>query len=148
MNKYLDIEFKRNTDGIFDISIENGDIVMINSFSTAIDISIYAERRAEASEQPVNYLQRGWWGNELSDVQGFEIGSKLWELTQARDTTDTRNKAIAYLQEAFQWLIDDGHLTDVTIDAADLSHITVRFMRGQNTVDSRSFSLWDNTKSI
>jgi phage gp46-like protein len=136
------------TGEFFDIDFEDGDLKSVDSFDTAINMSIFEERRADESEQPVNDLRRGWVGNELSDVDGFEIGSKLWQLYQARATEDTSNKSVTILQEALIWLVEDGHLSNVNVLSelsSDNIDITITLVRSNNVVDSRSFKLWENT---
>lgn len=136
------------TDGIFDISFENGDLKTINNFDTAIDMSVYCERRADETEQPVNYLRRGWWGNTLSEVEGYEIGSKLWQYYQSRLTQDTNNKVINVLQEALQWLVEDGHLQNIIVTSSISEgkiQPKITLVRSNNEVESRSYKLWNNT---
>lgn len=147
MNQNIDIAVQKNN-GLFDINFADGDIVGIESFDTAIDMTIYEERRADESEQPVNSLRRGWWGNELSDVQGYEIGSKLWQSYQRRSNQDTANKIPADLQDAFLWFIQDGHLENVLINSTLVFSnidLLISLIRSNNVVDSRSFKLWENT---
>lgn len=138
----------RKTGEIFDIDFQDGDLKGVNSFDTALNISLFEERRADESEQSVNDLRRGWWGDLLSDVVGFEIGSKLWTLYQARATEDIKNKAITIIQDALIWLVEDGHLTNLTVEGELVDgqiKITTRLIRGNDEVDSRSFLLWQNT---
>ena len=72
----IDFDLKRTGNSeIFDLVIEDGQLKELNSFDTAILMSFLCERRADESEQAVNFLRRGWWGNLLATVQGFEIGS-------------------------------------------------------------------------
>jgi phage gp46-like protein len=149
MSTNIDIFVEQNeTSGLFDIEFEDGDIKSINSFDTAIFMSFYGERRADESEQPVNYLRRGWWGNELSTVEGFEQGSKIWELYQQRATQEIANRAQSFTQEAFNWLVEDGHLDEIVVETTKTSdniEIQATFFRSQNQVDSKSFKLWENT---
>jgi len=136
---------------LFDISFEDGDIKGTDSFDTAINMTIFEERRADESEQPVNDLRRGWWGNELSDVEGFEIGSKLWQFFQSRATTEVANQIPTEMVEAFQWMVQDGHLVNVTASSVLTGSnidVTVTLLRSNNEVDSRSFKLWDNTGQL
>ncbi len=145
----IDIEVLPVTNSqLFDISFVDGDLKGVESMDTAIKLSIFEERRADESEQPVNELRRGWWGNELSDVEGFEIGSKLWELYQARATQETSNRAVTFLQGANSWFVEDNRLESVEITSQLVgSQITPRidYIRSNNSVDSRSFKLWENT---
>lgn len=138
----------RQIDQLFDIDFVDGDLKATDSFDTAINMTLYEERRADESEQPVNSLRRGWWGNELSDEDGFEIGSKLWQLYQARATENTNNRAVTTLQQAFAWFVEDGHATNIIVTSelkGNSIEPTVTILRSNNVVDSRSFKLWENT---
>lgn len=145
----IDFQLLRNDAGIFDMVIEDGDFKIIDAFDTAIFMSIFCERRADASEQPVNFLRRGWWGNLLAQIEGFEIGSKLWLLFQARITQNTLNLAISYLQDGLQWMVTDGLLDNVIVTGElrgdDKIFVNISLVRSNNVVDSRSFELWENT---
>lgn len=78
-----------------------------NDLESAVMISLFTDRAAtpddvipDASGDP-----RGWWGDA---GQGAPIGSRLWLLGRAKQTTQTLNLARDYIAEALQWLIDDG----------------------------------------
>ncbi len=149
MSETIDFQLLRNSNDVFDLIIEDGVFKTINAFDTAIFMSIFCERRADASEQAVNFLRRGWWGNLLSDVEGFEMGSKLWLLFQSRVTQDTLNFAITYAKDGLQWLVDDGFLDEVAVTGElienDKIKLDVVLLRFNNIVDSKSFILWENT---
>lgn len=145
----IDFQLLKNSNDIFDLVIENGEFKTINSFDTAIFMSLFCERRADESEQSVNFLRRGWWGNLLGLIEGFEIGSKLWLLFQSRVTQDTANFATTYAKDGLQWLVEDGFLDDILVTSQIVENDKVRLdivlMRSNNVVDSRSFILWENT---
>ena len=59
---------------LFDIALaEDGDLLTVNSFDTALKMSLFCERRASAAEEGVPELRRGWIGNEANDVSNFEM---------------------------------------------------------------------------
>ncbi|WP_175980067.1 phage GP46 family protein [Caballeronia zhejiangensis] len=75
-----------------------------NDLQTAILISIFSDRMAEADDViPDGDDPRGWWADD--DVP---IGSRMWLLRRAKQTGETLQRAYDYLAEALQWLIDDG----------------------------------------
>jgi len=144
----IDIKLERNTQGFYDIDFENGDLKFDDSFDTSINITVFADRRADESEQPNNEFRRGWWGNLFATVEDFEIGSKLWLLYQSRATENTLNNGISHLRNAFQWYVTDGHLDNVEVSGVlSESNIdfTVDLIRSNNVVDSKNFKLWENT---
>lgn len=151
MADFTDIDFylERNSDGIYDLVVEGGKFKTLNNFDTALQMIIFCERRADESEVPLPQYRRGWWGNLYLTETNFEIGSKFWLLRQERRTTDILNKAITYMQEACQWLVDDNHLKSVTVtgELKDIDGIRLffDFVTFDNKVESRWFDLWKNT---
>ena len=150
MSKQLDLSLERREDKIYDLVIDTsvGSFKQVNTFDTVILMSLFEERRADESEQFVNFLRRGWWGNELADVQGHEIGSKLWLLEQATATTANLNLAVSRAQESLQWLVDDGFLDEVTVSGTleDSSiFLTIELIRDADIVNTFFFDIWENT---
>jgi len=101
----------------YDIGItEEGDIATVNSFDTALLMSVLCERRADESEIQNPLYRRGYWGNELSDIEGFEIGSKLWLLQYAIKDNITLSKAKDYSYNGTEWFIEDNYLTAINVN--------------------------------
>lgn len=77
-----------------------------SDLQTAILISIFTDRRATADDVVTYGLDdpRGHW----TDTDTRLIGSRLWLLMRAKETTETLNRARDYIAESLQWLIDDG----------------------------------------
>lgn len=143
----IDIALTKSS-GYYDISFTDGDFTLTEGFDTALQISLFCERRAAPSEMPAPQLRRGWWGNLLNDVAGFEIGSKLWLLSQARATEDVLNDAINYVEQCLSWLIEDTYLTNIVVTGAlHEAGITlnIELLRDQDIVASDSFDLWELT---
>ena len=111
----LDLEIERRDDGFFDLVIEDGDFKTSTSLQTPIFMSLFEERRADQSEQPVPRLRRGWWGNELNPISGFEMGSKLWLLFQSQRTDRALNLSEVYARESLDWLVADGIVPSIEI---------------------------------
>jgi len=145
---YVDVDVKLNDKGYFDIYWVNGDLGKTKGFDTAIKMSLMCERRASSSEIATPQLQRGWMGNLSNDVTGFEIGSKLWLLQQARANITTLNAAITYANESLQWMIEDGLCTNInvtgTLKNSDII-LNIQIIEGRNTIGSYTYSLWQNT---
>lgn len=135
--------------GFYDIAIDdNGDIETADFFDTAILYSLFGERRATPDEVVDARYRRGWIGN-LSNADGFENGSKLWLLSQARLTANNLNRLRDEAKKALQWLVDDG--LAVSVDEAETQVIdgrvflTVTIRRSRDKVIRRSYDLWENT---
>lgn len=152
MTKKVDLLLKRKEElnDLYDLELLGGDLALVDNFNTALQMVVYCERRADPSEVRQPQLRRGWWGNELAQVAGFQIGSKLWLLKQARRTQDTLNKAVTYAQEGLQWLVDDGYLDKVEVEGffSGVSGIRleIRLLRPDNITETRYFDLWQNTE--
>ena len=148
----IDIALLQDERGNFDIGIDpnTGDFLLTRGFDTAITMSLFCERRADTSEVPTAELRRGWWGNTIGP-EGFEIGSKLWLLDQARQTQATLNKAVDYAREALQWLVDDGHLVSIDVSAAFSTNgitLNITLNRSNSATETRSYELWENTEAL
>lgn len=144
----IDIELTLNNQNIYDIDFTNGDFSMTEGFDTALIMSVFCEKRANNSEVPAPQFQRGWWGNLYNDVINYEQGSKIWLLYQARLTQDNLNRAIAYLQDCLQWLIDDEFADRISCDGDFvLNGISLfgKIYRNQDIVGSFSYELWQGT---
>ncbi|MBB3256855.1 phage gp46-like protein [Paraburkholderia bannensis] len=76
-----------------------------NDIETAILISIFTDRMAQSGDVIPDGTNdpRGWWADD--DVP---IGSRMWLLKRAKQTTQTLQLAYDYLAEALQWMVDDG----------------------------------------
>jgi phage gp46-like protein len=145
----IDLALTKND--YYDISFTDGDFTLTDGLDTALILSVYCERRADASEVSTPNLQRGWWGNLFSLKQNFEQGSKLWLLYQSRNTQLTLNRAIAYAQDAFSWMVEDGLLDNVEVNGEMIAQgikIIVTLYRSQNIVGNFAYDLWDNTKGL
>jgi phage gp46-like protein len=86
-------------DGIGTWSLNGVDLASGNDLVTAVLISLFTERQAEADDGEAD--RRGWWADP-------QLGSRLWLLRRAKRTEETRRLAEQYSAEALQWLIDDG----------------------------------------
>lgn len=88
-----------------DWSLSGSQLESGNDLQTAVLISIFTDRIARTDDVIPDGTTdpRGWWAD--GDVP---IGSRLWLLNRAKQTTETLNRARDYISEALQWLIDDG----------------------------------------
>lgn len=94
-----------------DLSLVGYDLATEDGLRTAVIISLFTDRRAEADDEIPDGSddRRGWWAGP--------IGSRLWLLARTKETPDTLARARAYAIEALQWLIDDGVATTVDVTA-------------------------------
>lgn len=151
-----DFLFARNDSGIFDLVIEKGQFATVNSFDTALQMSIYTDKRAAASEVAQPQFRRGWFGELLLYKDGYQPGSKLWLLEQARSVPATLSKAIDSVRTSLNWLIDDKHVKDLKVTGSfhlvngqrDGITVKVDIIYINNQVESLYFKLWQNTGTL
>lgn len=134
-------------DGTYDLIIDsNGDIETEDTFDAAIIVSLFADRRADASEVPTPQFRRGWVGNE--STPGIEMGSKIWIYLTSRITSQTLVLISDAAREALQWLIADVFAFAVDAKATNTGttvNLAVTIERTNSKVEKRFYDLWEAT---
>ena len=114
-----DVALIRDENNLYDVEVDasTGDLQIVEGFQTSFQLSAFMERRAYRSEIAAPRLRRGWVGNLVGPFaeDGFEWGSKLWLLEQARNTAGTLNFAVDALRKALQWFIDESIVQTITV---------------------------------
>ena len=101
----------------WDIDFQGGDIAKTYTFDTALYMSIFCEVRAKSWEiqNPLN--RRGHFTNEFSEVEGYEVGSKLWLFTgRARNTAQNAEQIKTACQDGLAWLVQDRIIKNYTVE--------------------------------
>lgn len=103
----------------FDLSLGAADLSTDAGLYSAVVISLFTDRRASAGDVPPGCASdvRGWWGDSYPPSEGDRIGSRLWLLGREKSLPDVARKAEQYAAEALQWMIDDGIVARVAVDA-------------------------------
>ena len=83
----------------------------------AVLISLFTWRRANADDELPAEARQGWWGDSFPVEPNDRIGSRLWLLARSKLTEDTARRAREYAEEALQWLVDDGVVARVEVEA-------------------------------
>lgn len=137
-----------------DIKIGDYDLLGDEGAETSVYVSLFSDQRVTDEEKPYLFeTKRGWWGDVLSEVEGDQIGSKLWTLTRSKTTSDTLQKHIDYVTESLQWMIDDGFSDRIEVDAAYIGpsvpngiEIIIQIYRPDGT--SEEFTIiWDGQEA-
>lgn len=99
-----------------DLLLVNDDFKADDGLETAVLMSIFTHKRVPEDELPLLETdRRGWWGDLFAEIQGDEIGSKLWTLDRVKTTLETRVKAEEIIRDALQWMIEDGVASDIGV---------------------------------
>ncbi len=111
-------------DGGIDLARNDaGQLVAEKGLETAVIISLLTDRRADVDDAlpvptkngPVPPDRRGWAGDAFDQQQ--RIGSRLWLLEREKQTEETRQRAIFYAREALEWMVEDGHVITIDVEA-------------------------------
>lgn len=150
-----DIGLFINEQGSVDLRLKNGDLEGDDGLETAVIVSLFTDRRVSNEEIPQNQTsRRGWWGDRVSEIDGDQIGSRLWTLERSKRTQETLNLAEDYTKEALNWLVEDGVADSIEVTAQFEGSIsegkwTINILilkpRGQ---ESRFKVLWDKQELI
>lgn len=102
-----------------DLVRDGGQFEVDDGLETAVLISLFTDRRAEADDTlPDGGSDRGgWWGDDYADVAGSRIGSRLWLLRRSKATQSVVQAAKRYAEEALAWMVEDGVAKSVTVIA-------------------------------
>jgi phage gp46-like protein len=108
-----------------DLLFQSNDLVSDHGLKTAALISLFTDRRARDDDElpdSTSTDKRGWWGDLVSpEVEGDEIGSRLWLLSREKTTPETLTRAEQYAKEALQWMIEDGVAASIKVKAERVS---------------------------
>lgn len=96
----------------------SGGFVSDEGLGTAAFISLFSDARASADDGLPPAERRGWVGDALAEVEGDRMGSRLWLLKREKQTEETRVRAEEYAQEALAWMVEDGLLSSIEVEAA------------------------------
>jgi phage gp46-like protein len=107
-----------NQIGLGDFVLSSEGLATEDGLRTAIILSLFTNAPAKPGDVlPDGKIAKGgeggWWANELADVEGDVMGSRLWLLARAKDTKDNIQRAGTYIREALQWMIDDSVLEQI-----------------------------------
>jgi len=97
--------------------VVGADLVAGDDLATAVLISLFTDRRAEAEDVIPDGSgdPRGWWGDTGRD---FPLGSKLWLLDRSKQTEDVRQRAEDYINDCLAWVLDGGIAASLTVEAS------------------------------
>ena len=93
-----------------DLAYANGLLGMDEGLKTAVLHSLFSDARVSADEAELVGSEdpRGWWGVTLGPVDDDSYGSRLWLLSREKQTDAVLKRALAYVEEALAWMIEDG----------------------------------------
>lgn len=132
----------------YDISILNGDLKECDDLDSAVIISLFTWARASAGEVDENAPRFGWFGDKIDADSTDSTGSKLYLLKRKKITNQTIMDAREYIEQALQWMIEDGVATEIKAEvernASDVNRVDalVQIVRGDRSRTMKFNDLW------
>lgn len=106
-------------DNCFQLKLENGDLKAEQGLETAVSISLFSNQRVSEEELPPGISSRqGWWGDLFPEVEGDQIGSKVWSLDRDKSTLETAAQLESFAKESLAWMLEDGVASSISVEAA------------------------------
>jgi phage gp46-like protein len=143
----LDAQLTEDSAGLYDISIgAGGDINSVESYATAILVSVFTDRRAGDHEMSQPERRRGWAGND--HTPDVEMGSKLWLFEQRRATRAVSDGIANATRAALQWLVEERRAVSVSAVASftgSTLEMEIEIRYSPSEVDRHHYTLWQNT---
>jgi len=128
-----------------DVVMGDREIIREPGLETAVILSLFTDRRAEADDIVPDGTddRRGWWADALGEVDDVD-GSRLWLDTRMKALPATTVSIEGHVQEALQWMIEDGVAKEVNVVVARISaveiNIQVSIVRPDGTTERFRYS--------
>lgn len=132
----------------YDISILNGDLKECDDLDSAVIISLFTWARAAAGEVDENAPRFGWFGDKIDADSADSTGSKLYLLKRKKITNQTIMDAREYIEQALQWMIEDGVATEISAEVerntsdVNRADALVQIVRGDRSRTMKFNDLW------
>lgn len=146
-----DLQFAKNSDGLFDLVLEGQQFTEVDGLETAILVSLLTDARVPESVVKTPSRRRGWVGNIQTSDTGRQLGSRLWTFEQARITQGTLNDMSVAAEEALAWMVQDFVAKSVSASAVQIDTRTVNIIILIVTIEGKEKQysvLWRNTGGI
>lgn len=121
----------------FDWSLAGADVESERGLESAIILSIFTDRRAEADDVIPDGTddRRGWWADAHPEIEADMIGSRLWLLSREKEAVSAVLRAREYVQESLAWLIEDGAARRVDVRTGWVDRVS-RTVTDERTLQS------------
>lgn len=123
-----------------DLVLNGGDLALEAGLRTACLASLFTDVRAPGgTPTPDETTRGGWWADTPAD----SWGSRLWLERASKATAATRQRLAAGAEQALRWLIDEGVVESVLVEAELVDgqvRLEVQMRRGRS---QRWATLWE-----
>lgn len=148
--RFTDLAVKQDTDGIYDLVIENGDFKKTAGLDSAIITSLFGDRRAEPDEVADPMKRRGWCGTQNTPDKQGNKGSGLWLREQSRIDSETIEFLRMEAHQSLHWMITDKIVKKFEIEVIATPSersvtLNIRAFAVSGGVTNLSYNLWEAT---
>jgi len=106
-------------DFTFKLKVEKGDLVGDDGLETSVIISLFTDKRVSQENLPQGQTsRRGYWGDMFPDVEGDQIGSRLWTLDRSKILPQTLTAFENEARDCLQWMLDDNVAKTIEVSAS------------------------------
>jgi len=106
-------------DFTFKLKVEKGDLVGDDGLETSVIISLFTDKRVSQENLPQGQTsRRGYWGDMFPDVEGDQIGSRLWTLGRSKILPQTLTAFENEARDCLQWMLDDNVAKTIEVSAS------------------------------
>lgn len=151
-DRYTDLGFVQDDDGIFDLVVDGGDLAVIDGLESAILVSLFSDRRADESEVGDPRKRRGWIGDLVSGEPQDRHGSGLWLYEQRRLIQETATGVRIEAEQSLDWMVEEklieyaaGEVLQIPSSRRINLVVTLHFLDGSDA--SYAYVLADATRS-
>lgn len=135
-----------------DLALDGAALATDEGLRTAVIVSLFTDARARDDDPlPAEGDRRGWWGDAVPAVPRDRIGSRLWLLSREKRLQSVVARAHDYAAEALAWLVDDGIVASVQVEAEAIGDQTlglrVEIVRPGGPGRQRFDFVWEATAS-
>lgn len=123
------------------VNIVAGDVDRDPTLETAVSISLFTDKRANADDALPSNSQnlRGFWGDS-------SLGSRLWLLSRSKNVERVQEMAKFYALEALAWMVEDGVCTKITADVTRSGTYSINIKIQVLTVETYTMNFAYNWK--
>lgn len=135
--------FFLNENNKLDINLEKEE----NELESSVLFSLFSNQYISAEELNSENSLGGWWGDLITpETKIKRLGSKIYIMLRDKLLPDTKDKLKTYIEEALQWLIDDGVAVNLLVDVQKLTETSlassVEIVRPQGKKNQKYEFVW------
>lgn len=100
---------QQDSNYVADLNLTETGVELDEGLETAVIISLFTDQRVSDEELPLGETnKRGWPGDMYAEIDGDQIGSKIWIFENEKQTEQNLLDLKDTSKNALNWMIEDG----------------------------------------